>query len=1293
MRRHLSVAILITSVIAATATALIAQNLVLVPGTINGNLSLGGLTLSQVSVNAYPTSGGNSSSVYVYPNATSATYTLTVGVPQSGAQTFNAYAGFYTDQYRDYLQTPTTQVSVSASTPGQADFTLSVGLINASVAVSGGTLSSAFIYASQANGYAYTSASTVNGFTFPMPPGTNINVNGTAYLTDGRQVPLPNQTISVAAGQTTNVSFSVTAPVSSVSGTAKFNGAAPTNQLYLYVNGPLSRSVSYSPVPAGGSYVIDGLANGNYSLNAIAYLNNSDDQFYFPNSAYTPSRNFSINNSEAQVDVAANQSFINTQLSLTGASTFQPWLYSGQISFYGTSTASAGGTSFDALNVTNSSFDSIVSGGTWRQNYVQVAYYRPAPYLYSSFNFYDNRATANVSVNDSATVSRDLEIPLGELTVGVSVSGGALLSSPSLSGSCTYRDDTNAILWSSYVSAYGSANNVSSTQLTFAAPGGTCSLTVSAYVNGSYVSLPASTFVIVPGASQVVDIGGPTLTITQPAADTVVTSNSVTVSGRATDDVAVAAVTVNGTGVALSSNNNPSDPAEVRFQTIVSGLQRGPNVITTVATDTSSPAKTSTDTRTVYYDTAAPTLAFTPANNSSTYATSTSVTGTADDDAGIRKIVVNGNEVSFVSTNNASRPNEVSFSTSVSLSVGANPISVAVTDISNRTSSATHTVTRSQQVPTTLAVAAASATYGGTATLSATLSSNGNGVAGKTITFVLGGQSAAGVTDASGVASVLNFSIAGQNAGSHSGAIAASFAGDNDAAASSATGDLTVSKAAATLSLSNLSQTYNGSPKPAGVSTNPTGLSGVTVTYNGSPSAPTSAGSYSVVASLTNDNYEAPNATGTLVIAKASATLSLSDLSQTYSGSPKPASASTTPTGLSGVSLTYNGSPGAPTNAGSYAVIASLTNDNYEAPNATGTLVIAKASATLSLSNLSQTYNGSPKPVSASTSPIGLTGLSVTYDGSSTAPTNAGSYTVVASLTNDNYEAANAAGTLTIAKANQTITFGALANKTFNDPDFAVTATSSSGLSVTFATAQGQCTVSGNSVHITGAGSCTVRASQSGSDNYNAALNVDQTFTIVKASQAITFLSLANKLVGDTPFTVSATASSGLPVAFSAAGSCTLTGTTVTLTGSNACTITGAQGGNENYLAAASVAQTFYVLQSWSNVLQPINVDGTSIFKLGSTVPVKFRLTGGSAGLVIEARIYVTKYSNGVAGTELEATATNAPDAGNLFRYDATADQYIFNLGTKGMSEGTWQIRIDLLDGAAPRTVFLSLKR
>ena len=58
---------------------------------------------------------------------------------------------------------------------------------------------------------------------------------------------------------------------------------------------------------------------------------------------------------------------------------------------------------------------------------------------------------------------------------------------------------------------------------------------------------------------------------------------------------------------------------------------------------------------------------------------------------------------------------------------------------------------------------------------------------------------------------------------------------------------------------------------------------------------------------------------------------------------------------------------------------------------------ISKATATVSLGNLAQTYTGSPLAATATTSPTGLT-VGFTYDGSATAPTAAGSYAVVATI-------------------------------------------------------------------------------------------------------------------------------------------------------------------------------------------------------------------------------------------------------------------------------------------------------
>ena len=111
-------------------------------------------------------------------------------------------------------------------------------------------------------------------------------------------------------------------------------------------------------------------------------------------------------------------------------------------------------------------------------------------------------------------------------------------------------------------------------------------------------------------------------------------------------------------------------------------------------------------------------------------------------------------------------------------------------------------------------------------------------------------------------------------------------------------------------------------------------------TYDGSSTAPTNAGSYAVVGTVSNTNYQG-SASGTLAIGKALATVMLGSLSPTYTGSPKAATATTSPAGLA-VSFTYDGSSTAPTNAGSYAVVGTINDLNYQG-SASGTLVIVSA--------------------------------------------------------------------------------------------------------------------------------------------------------------------------------------------------------------------------------------------------------------------------------------------------------------------------------------------------------------
>jgi hypothetical protein len=109
--------------------------------------------------------------------------------------------------------------------------------------------------------------------------------------------------------------------------------------------------------------------------------------------------------------------------------------------------------------------------------------------------------------------------------------------------------------------------------------------------------------------------------------------------------------------------------------------------------------------------------------------------------------------------------------------------------------------------------------------------------------------------------------------------------------------------------------------------------------------------------------------------------------------------------------------------------------------------------------------------------------------------------------------------------------------------------------------------------------------------------------------------------------------------------------------------------------------------------LQPVNADGSSIFKLGSTVPVKFALLGESAGIEdLTAKLTYAKIDDGIDGSVVEAPSTAAPTSGNLFRYDAQSGKYVFNWSTKGLASGTYRLEIDLGD-TVPREVIVSLKK
>ncbi|GAB4362793.1 MAG: hypothetical protein Kow00128_02910 [Deltaproteobacteria bacterium] len=102
--------------------------------------------------------------------------------------------------------------------------------------------------------------------------------------------------------------------------------------------------------------------------------------------------------------------------------------------------------------------------------------------------------------------------------------------------------------------------------------------------------------------------------------------------------------------------------------------------------------------------------------------------------------------------------------------------------------------------------------------------------------------------------------------------------------------------------------------------------------------------------------------------------------------------------------------------------------------------------------------------------------------------------------------------------------------------------------------------------------------------------------------------------------------------------------------------------------------------------MPPVRIDGSSVFKQGSTIPIKFQLKDRSGHFAadVTARLVLQKFSDGVpVGEPIDATPAGGSDSGNIFRYDVTANQYVYNLKTGGFSAGTWKVIVFLEDGSS----------
>jgi YVTN family beta-propeller protein len=238
-----------------------------------------------------------------------------------------------------------------------------------------------------------------------------------------------------------------------------------------------------------------------------------------------------------------------------------------------------------------------------------------------------------------------------------------------------------------------------------------------------------------------------------------------------------------------------------------------------------------------------------------------------------------------------------------------------------------------------------------------------------------------------------------------------------------------------------------------------------------------------------------------------------------------------------------------------------------------------------------------------------------TLSGVSLAGINAGSYATAVGASFDGHDplaASSASGSLTVAKADQTITV------TTHAPASAVYATSftvaanAPGGAVSFSSS-GACTNVGATFTMTsGTGTCTVAYNQAGGTNYNAAAQVTETVNAAKAAQTITVTTPAPaQAVYNTSFTVAATGgATGNPISFSSAGACTNIGATFTMTsGTGTCSVSYDQAGNDNYSAASQVVETVTAQKASQTITVTTHAPASAVY--GTSFGVQANAPGG----------------------------------------------------------------------------------
>ncbi len=390
------------------------------------------------------------------------------------------------------------------------------------------------------------------------------------------------------------------------------------------------------------------------------------------------------------------------------------------------------------------------------------------------------------------------------------------------------------------------------------------------------------------------------------------------------------------------------------------------------------------------------------------------------------------------------------------------------------------------------------------------------------------------------------------------------------------TAELTVITADITgITFNNDSFIYDGSQKALKITESLP--SGASVSY--ANNSRTNAGTQTVTATINGGgNYNDLVLTAELTIAKADITgITFNNASFIYDGSEKSISIMGSLPSVASISYTNNSLR----DAGTQTATATIHGgNNYNDLVLTAELTIAKADITgITFNNASFIYDGSEKSMSIMGSLPSVASISYTNN----SLRDAGTQTATATIHGgNNYNDLVLTAKLTITPAQRSITFPAIADKTYGDAAFAAGASASTGEPIVYSSSNPSvATVSTNGqITIQGAGQVTITATLTENANHSDNPVTTRSFTVAKSHQNISQHNIPTSLPRNTgTLPVSVSASSGLEVSLSLDDEqvATLSGNTLNIHRLGTVRITLSQGGNENYHAADPITVSMYV--------------------------------------------------------------------------------------------------------------------